>query len=183
MSREVKAAIVKAFARLPAGMFVLTAEHEDHRLGSLVSFVQKVSNNPPMVSVAVSKGDPIMPLISESRRFGLCQLAADDKVLRRKFGNDSAHGEDPFLGLELTSGLLPRVPVLSQSLSYMECEVIRHLDVEGDHDLFVGIVKAAGGREGQALMKSGSLPPPEGAQPWDQQPGNGEGNNHHGPAA
>ena len=160
MSREVKAAINKALTRLPAGLFVLTAEHEDHRMGTLVSFVQRVSNHPPMVSVAVAKGEPIMPLISESRHFGLCQLADDDRVLKRKFAHDPPQSEDPFLGLELVGGLLPRVPVLSQSLSYMECELVRHLDVEGDHDLFVGIVKAAGGRDGQPLIRS-APPPPE----------------------
>ena len=61
--------------RLPSGMFVLTAASGEKRTGIIVSFVQQACINPPMVTVAIRKGRPIMPLISESRQFGLCQLA------------------------------------------------------------------------------------------------------------
>lgn len=168
MSRDVKAGIPRALARIPSGMFVLTAEHEDRRLGTLVSLVQRVCELPPMVSVAVPKGEPIMPLISESRHFGLCQIPADDRVMRRKFAHDAPHADDPFLGLEMSGGLLPRVPVLASSLSYMECELMRHMDVEGDHDLFIGVIKAAGGRDGDPFLHSvceAQASPAEGAPP------------------
>jgi len=169
MSRDAKAGILRALARVPSGLFVLTAEHEERRLGTLVSLVQRVCVQPPMVSVAVPKGEPIMPLISESRHFGLCQVPAGDRVMRRKFAHDVTLSEDPFLGLEMTGGLLPRVPVLAASLSYMECELVRHLDVEGDHDLFIGAIKSAGGRDGEPFLHPVHEPTPV-APPPDAPP-------------
>lgn len=166
MNRDNKAGIARAFQRIPAGLYVLTAEHDEHRMGTLVSFVQRVSREPAMVSVAVPKGESILPLISESRHFGLCQIPAADRVMRRKFAPAAQQqGGDPFLGLEMSSGLLPRVPVLTCSLSYIECELMRHMDVEGDHDLFIGLVKAAGGREGKPYLQPMGDGPQDEPQP------------------
>ena len=129
--------------RLPSGVFVLTAAVEDSRMGIIVSFVQQACLTPPMVTVAIAKGRPIMPLISESRQFGLCQLSDNDRLMIRKFSklNDAALTDDPFLGMDLVSGVLPNLPILSNTLSYLECELVSHMDIEGDHDLFVGAVR------------------------------------------
>jgi len=96
-----------------------------------------------MVSVAVGKGRPIMPLISESHQFTLCQIPKGDKVLLRKFASGYEPGVDPFLGFELVENTVLHAPVLSHALCYVECELVCHMDVEGDHDIFVG--KVCGG--------------------------------------
>ena len=70
----------------------------------LCSWVQQVCFAPPMVSVSVAKGRAIMPLISESRQFALCQVGKDDSMLVRKFGNQPDLGDDPFLGQQLGTG-------------------------------------------------------------------------------
>ena len=41
------------------------------------------------------------------------------------------------------------VPIFAGSMSYLECELVCHMDVEGDHDLFVGTVRHAGGEGGK----------------------------------
>ena len=133
-------AIGGAIGRIPSGLFILTARYEDRRTGMLVSWVQQVSFKPPMVCAVIGKGRPIMPLISESRQFGLCQLPKDDKILLRKFASGIDNNEDPFLGFDLLTNTRIGAPILAQSLSYLECEVATHIDVEGDHDLFVGRV-------------------------------------------
>ncbi|MEX0885040.1 MAG: flavin reductase family protein, partial [Phycisphaeraceae bacterium] len=129
--------IAAALARIPSGLFVLTARHEERRVGLLTRMVQQVCHRPAMVCVAVAKGSPIMPLISESRQFGLCQLGEGDKLLMRKFGGEVDPGEDPFLGFELLPSVLPGLPLLAQCHAPLECALSCHMDVEGDHDLFV----------------------------------------------
>ncbi|MBI1336312.1 MAG: hypothetical protein GC164_05055 [Phycisphaera sp.] len=148
--------LVSALGKIPSGLFILTARHEDRRGGILVSWVQQTCFSPPMVSLAVAKGRPIMPLISESRRFGLCQLAENDKIILRKFasgGGVSAGsgeaGEDPFLGFELVNDTVMGLPILAKALGYLECELTCHIDVEGDHDLFVGTIRAGNFHEGK----------------------------------
>jgi flavin reductase (DIM6/NTAB) family NADH-FMN oxidoreductase RutF len=141
MDDKVRQGIGAALGRIPSGMFILTACHEERRGGMLCSWVQQLCFEPPMISVAVAKGRPIMPLISESRCFGLCQLSKDDKVVLRKFAGGNNVSEDPFLGFDLlhnTSG----IPIFSSAMAYVECELAAHLDVEGDHDLFVGKILA-----------------------------------------
>lgn len=135
--------IQSALACIPSGVYVLTARHEDRRSGMLVNWVQQVCSSPPMVSVVVAKGQPIMPLLSESRRFGLCQLGEDDRLLKRKFSVEQDTADDPFLGFDLAESVLGGVPLLNQSMAYLECELACHIDVEGDHDIFVGQVYSA----------------------------------------
>lgn len=133
-----------AIGRIPSGLFVLTARNEDRRLGMLTSWVQQVSFQPPMISIAVAKGRAIMPLISESRRFGLCQLPRDEKIILRKFAGHLDPSDDPFLGFEMNGDTVTDLPILANVLGFLECEVVCHLDVDGDHDLFVG--RARGGQ-------------------------------------
>lgn len=141
MDEKVRQGIGAALGRIPSGLFILTARHEDRRSGILVSWVQQVCFHPPMVSVAVGKGRAIMPLISESRCFGLCQLPKGEKVILRKFASSIDASEDPFLGFELIPPVALDVPILSHACAYFECELTCHMDVEGDHDIFVGAVR------------------------------------------
>jgi len=149
---QMQHAIGKALGQIPSGIFVVTAEHEDRRLGMIAGWVQQVCFEPPMVSVAIAKGRSIMPLISESRRFGLCQLGEADRLLYRKFSKTDEVGEDPFLGHELIHGKLHPLPILAQTAGYLECELACHMDFEGDHDLFVGIIRGAGSRDDATPM-------------------------------
>lgn len=134
--------VAAALGSIPSGLFILTAQHEDRRQGMLTAWVQQACFDPPMVTVAVAKGRSIMPLISESRRFALCQLATDDRVLLRKFSGSIDPNEDPFLGHELLQSAMANLPVLANCVAHLECELTCHMDVEGDHDLFVGTVRA-----------------------------------------
>lgn len=148
---KLKQGIAGALGRIPSGLFILTAGHEDRRSGMLCSWVQQLCFEPPMLSVAVAKGRPIMPIISESRKFGICQIAKEDKVVLRKFSAGVNPGEDPFLSFDLVP-TATGIPVFSSTLSYFECELAAHLDVEGDHDLFVGKVLAANTRGGEPIV-------------------------------
>jgi len=141
MNESMLESIGTALGRIPSGLFVLTAKNEHLRTGMLTSWVQQVSFQPPMVSVAVAKGRYIMPLISESRRFGLCQLPQGEKIIMRKFASGCSPTEDPFLGFEMVNHTVTDVPILANVLSYLECDLTCHMDVEGDHDIFVGTIR------------------------------------------
>ena len=140
-------------ALIPAGTFVLTSSYAETRGGVIVRWVQAVSATPPLVVVAIEKGQPLSPVIRDSRRFGLCQLAPEDRVLRRLFEPESSESGrssnsridpvDPFLGLP-TKTTANGVPILLKSLAWLECELTRHLDVEGNCELYIGLVHAGG---------------------------------------
>ena len=45
------------------------------------------------------------------------------------------------------------LPIFAQAMSYLECTVACHIDVEGDHDLFVGRVKAGRYQRGKPWIR------------------------------
>jgi 3-hydroxy-9,10-secoandrosta-1,3,5(10)-triene-9,17-dione monooxygenase reductase component len=138
MPEESRSDRAEAIAQIPGGLFLLTANFEDHRHAVLVKWVQQCSDNPPMVMVALSKGQPVEPLIRESRRFVLCQISADDRFLTRKFAQRE---HDPLVTL-MTSTSPNGSPIIDRAMSYLDCEVVRHIELDSDHRVYVGQVHA-----------------------------------------
>ncbi len=128
--------------QIPNGLFVLTASHDDCRSGSLVRWVQQCAEAPPMVVVSMRKGQSIEPLIRDSRAFALCQLDPSEIFLRRKFEVPHNHGEDPFVSLPTTCAPSGS-PVLLRARAFIDCELMRHLDIESDYELYIGLVRHA----------------------------------------
>lgn len=123
-------------------MFLLTAAHEERRSAVLTSWVQRCSQQPPMVMIALPKGTPVEPLIRDSRVFALCQISEDDRFLIRKFAHPPDRDDDPFVTLPTTcapSG----APVVMRAMSYVDCELMMHVDLESDHRLFIALVNGA----------------------------------------
>ena len=139
--------------RYPQGGYLLTASHGLSRNGMLVHRVQQVSNVPPTLIVSVQKGQPLSPLIRDRRAFAICELAQGDLLLNRIFETPrELHGEDPFLGLSLMktdSGL----PIPRSAASWIECDLIRHLDIEADYEIYIGKVIGSG------VLQSAELTP------------------------
>jgi flavin reductase (DIM6/NTAB) family NADH-FMN oxidoreductase RutF len=129
--------------RIPSGRFLLTAAHGELRRGVLVRWVQQCGHAPPMVILALVKGQALSPLIRDSRHFVLCALREDDLLAARLFGPEGASEGDPFLGLPAGVARCG-APIPTRSLWFAECEMVRHLDVESDCELYVGAVRQCG---------------------------------------
>lgn len=132
----------RALALFPQGLFLLTACYEHKRAGQIVQSVQPCADEPLLVCVAARKGHPIEPLIRDAHRFAICLMGQDDKLLLRTFGSLPAPSRgDPFDALELDR-LATGAPVPKRCLAALDCQVLRHLDVEADHELYIGQVLA-----------------------------------------
>jgi flavin reductase (DIM6/NTAB) family NADH-FMN oxidoreductase RutF len=138
-----------ALELLPRPIFVLTACFEGHRRGQLARYVQLASESPPAVSVALPKGQPISPLIRDSKAFGLCQIPDSDEFLERKFASAHLRGFDeeeeavnPFDSLETTTAQTGS-PLICRSLMWLDCRVLMHLDLDGDFEMYIGEVLAS----------------------------------------
>jgi flavin reductase (DIM6/NTAB) family NADH-FMN oxidoreductase RutF len=132
--------VARAVGQIPRGRFILTAAYKDARMGVLVDWVQQCSTDPPMVVAAVATGLPVVPLIRDSHSFALCQVRADDRLLERKFSGHRQDDDDPFDTLATTCAPSGS-PILQRALSYLDCEVVRHIDLETDFGLYVGRVR------------------------------------------
>jgi flavin reductase (DIM6/NTAB) family NADH-FMN oxidoreductase RutF len=140
LSRRRVEGLDQALALIPSGSFVLTAAHDDCRSGTLVQWVQRCAESPAMVVVALRKGHPIEPLIRDSRAFCLNLLREGEVLLRRKFETGHTQGDDPFVSLPATQAPSGS-PVLLRAVAYVDCELMRHLDIESDFEVYIGLVK------------------------------------------
>jgi flavin reductase (DIM6/NTAB) family NADH-FMN oxidoreductase RutF len=136
--------ISRALALLPCGFFVLTAAYENKRSGTIVRWVQPCAQEPLLISVAARRGHSIEPLIRDSHCFAICRVDADDKLLSRKFAVHRPPDDmsDPFdaVGVET---MVTGSPIIRRASLVLDCEVVRHFDLEADHELFIGLVRAA----------------------------------------
>lgn len=138
-----RTAIIRdALRQIPCGLFVMTSAFEASRYGLLARWVQPCSDEPPMVMVSIPIGTPIESIIRDARTFALCQIGDQDRLLRRRFVSLPDRDEDPFVTLPHRIGVTGS-PVLDRAVAWLECELVRHVDLEADHRLFVGLVLSA----------------------------------------
>ncbi|MBI1371300.1 MAG: hypothetical protein GC159_00865 [Phycisphaera sp.] len=140
---KVRRAWSQILGRIPQGLFVMTASYEGRMCGIMVSFVQQVSFEPPYVLVSLRKGMQIVPLIHESHAFGLSQIDPHDRLIVKKFSHDQVTDGDLLQAIDLKQRVTG-APVLMRAQTYMDCQLIRHIDIDGDHDLYVGQIREAG---------------------------------------
>jgi len=143
MSHQNGTDIAGAMQQIPCGLFVLTTADNGVRAGVLTRWVQPCSHEPPLVMVALPHGLPVEPLIRDNHAFALCQISAGDILLQRIFSRPPDRTEDPFFSLP--SHAAPSgSPVIHRALAYLDCTVVRHVDLDTDHRLFVGHVRHGG---------------------------------------
>ena len=135
----------RALSMFPQGVYLITAAFEHKRAGQFVGSVQVCAEEPLLVCVAARKGHSIEPLIRDSRCFAVCHIDPDDKLLQKRFTptRTPESQSDPFDALEVDQ-LVTGAPVPRRVKAAIDCQVVRHLDLEADHELYIGQV--VGGR-------------------------------------
>ncbi len=141
--------IQRALGMLPTGQYILTSAFEQKRAGVVAHSAQACGDAPPLICVACRKGQPIGPIIRDSRRFGLCHVSGLEKALARRFAFQNAERGDPFELVE-TDRLVSACPLLKLASIVLDCEVFRRVDLECECELYIGLVHAALVRGGAA---------------------------------
>ncbi len=139
--------IDQVVSRIAGGRYLMTSAHAGARAGVLVDSAQWLMNDPLLIGVSVRKGQEIDPLIRDSRSFAVGFVEDCDRFISRRFGQrlngvESAiyvEGVDPFETLA-TKTLVTGSPVLTQCDTWVDCEVLRRIDLENAFEFFVGTV-------------------------------------------
>lgn len=147
-----------AISMLPSGHYLMTSAFEGKRAGHIIRSVQICAEQPRLLCVAARKGHSIAPLIRDSHRFAICVIAPSDLSILRRFEAEVAPDElgDAFDALAIEA-LQSSSPILKRSVLAIDCEVVRHFDLEADHELFIGSPIAA------KVYKTSSSPARSGA--------------------
>jgi flavin reductase (DIM6/NTAB) family NADH-FMN oxidoreductase RutF len=138
----IRSSVAHVLDLVPSSTFLLTAAFSELRSAVTVRFVQQVATQPPMVLIAMEKGQTISPIIRDARNFALCLLDRNERNLLRLFAQSPDQGVDAFLTvphLTVPGG----APVPLRARGFIACEVVRHLDIEADHEVYIGMVHHA----------------------------------------
>lgn len=133
----------EAASQLPSGLFVMSAAFEGRRAGIAIRGVQVCSDEPLLIAVAVRCGHWIEPLIRDSHTFAVWRVDASPQLILKRFAETSRPKlGDPFDGIA-HEPLVTGAPIAVSSGLALDCEVVRHVDLEADHELYVGRVLAS----------------------------------------
>lgn len=131
--------LVRALAMLPASPWVMSSIYETSRTGILVRRVVQCADEPVCVGVSIRKGSRIDPIVRDSRVFALSLMPAEDRLLSKKFDTPEATDEDPFDAYRVVR-LRTGSPVMAKAIVAFDCEVLSHVDLEADAELYIGRV-------------------------------------------
>lgn len=134
-------------SRFPAGVTVVTTDHDGTRHGLTVSALASVSLSPPLVLVCIDREAFSHDLIAESKRFAVSFLGDDQQAISDRFaGFDDA--DDRFEGYA-TSTLATGAPLLDDAIAWLDLSLHEAVPA-GDHTVFIGRVEAGEVRDPDA---------------------------------
>ncbi len=107
----------------------------------LSTWLSQISFDPPLISIGIKDGRPILSALSESTPFVVNVLSKGNMHIFKNFAKPDLPGEARFEGLPCEPDH-EYGPVLSAAVSYLCCQVKKHIPV-GDHVLV--IAEVAGG--------------------------------------
>lgn len=129
---------------MPYGLYVVGSVDGERANGMALNWATQLSFEPKLVGIGVEKDAFTHELIEASGVFSLCVISREDRAIIRKFTKpvEVDHAASTLNGFPFTTGQTG-VPILTQSVSWIECEV-REAPPFGNHTFFVGEVVAAG---------------------------------------
>ncbi len=140
-----KAAIGRAIARLPSGLYVLTAGRGAAATGMLASWVQQIGFEPPMLVIALKKGRPIEAIVRAEGAFCLAVLDDGSRSLLGHFARGFEPGQAAFTGIAVATCSLG-VPYPTAAHAHMVCQVRGIADDWSDHAVVRAEVIGGDGR-------------------------------------
>lgn len=149
MDQAAKKNVLRQF---PYGLYAVTVASGGEEHAMTANWVTQAAFEPPMVAVAVENTSKTIALIRDSHHFAISVLQQGQRDLAGKLGRSSEQSPQKLKGIKTKPAPISGVPVLADSLGWVECRVVATLP-SGDHTLVLGEVVAAGveHEEGVAL--------------------------------
>jgi len=139
---------------LTHGVYIVGVKYESKINGMTAAWVNQVSSQPPIISVAIGKSHYTSELISKAKSFSVNILSSEQMELARKCGFTSGRDQDKLREEEIsyqTTGS----PILSNSAAYLDCKLSHQIEI-GDHILFIGEVIGANNENQPVLIYQSS---------------------------
>ena len=130
----------KVFHKLSYGLYIVSSKKEDKFNGQIANTVFQVSSRPPTIAVSLNKENFTNEYVKESSVFTVSVLSTETPMkFIGLFGFKSGRDIDKFINLKYKIGVTGAPVVLENTVAYLECRVIKSMDIS-THTLFVGEV-------------------------------------------
>lgn len=144
IDRDVK----RCLGQMMKGVQVVAATHGGVTRAYCSHWVCQVSFEDPVVLASVSPKHDTHPLLVASGRFAVSILAGDQVAEGQYFSYPGRKFR--YVAEEYLTTVDGGWPVVPNAIAWLGCEVVRRLDADLDHDLFLARVVAVGeGRLGE----------------------------------
>jgi flavin reductase (DIM6/NTAB) family NADH-FMN oxidoreductase RutF len=137
------------YAKLAAGVTVVTARGEDGPLGMTVSAVTSLSARPPLLLACLRDGSRTLAAVRAHGAFAVHLLREEQQELATRFAGPTTPAAQRFAGTDTRHVL--GVPVLAGTLAWSVC-LLDDVRRYGDHHLVVGRVAAVHVGGGRPLL-------------------------------
>jgi flavin reductase (DIM6/NTAB) family NADH-FMN oxidoreductase RutF len=138
----------EVFGRFATGVAVITSAGPSGAGGMTANALCSLSLDPLLALVCFENGARTLPIVRESRRFGVNILAANQEELAGVFASKLPESEKlEGVGHRLEHG----VPIIDGSLAWAACD-LRELIAGGDHTIGIGEVVTMGLGSGHPLL-------------------------------
>ena len=133
-----------AVGRIVGSLCAVTAKKGDAQSAMLASWVSQASFNPPCLTVAVAKERAVESFLLKGSTFNLNVLQqGNEKDTIKALLKPFSPGENRFGDMEVEISEANGCAIVTQALSYMECEVTERMEC-GDH--WVVLAKVSDGK-------------------------------------
>lgn len=134
------AAFRRVMSRLAGGVTVVATVDADGKThGMTVNALVSVSLDPVLVLFCCERDASLHEPLLAAGRWTVSMLTSAQGQLSRWFAARERHGTDQFAGLAVREGEHTGVPILADSLAWLECRTWATYD-GGDHTIVVGEV-------------------------------------------
>jgi flavin reductase len=127
-----------AMRQIALPVAVVTARHNEVRMGMTATSVSCVSADPPAMLVCVNRSSSAEQAISESGAFAINMLSDAQHPVARLFSNAKLGSVEPY-ALSEWQEMVTGAPVLTGAVAVFDCAVESCL-ISGSHAIYVGRV-------------------------------------------
>ncbi len=134
--------ITAVLKKLEYGVYIVTMGQGNAGNAFTASWVSQVSNEPPIIALAVHNKHQSSRLIDQAGGFVVNLLAADHAEIAKAYYGPAESGYQKLAHAEVEASPATGSPLIKGALGYLDCRLIDKVSV-GNHTLFLGEVKAA----------------------------------------
>ncbi|PIK14967.1 flavin reductase family protein [Halobacteriovorax sp. JY17] len=131
----------KAIGHIPSGLFIVATNDGGRKDGYLASWVQQVSFEPLLISIAINKGRPGYEAIMSGKTFTVNVVGEHEMGYLKYFWSGYDPSDSPFDKIDCSLSESGGV-ILKDAKSVLECRLKSTVN-PGDHEIIIAEVTAS----------------------------------------